>query len=118
MIFNDFFDCYRPLLAKIARSHGVDPDDVPGLAWLAWAEAQASYRPDVGASLAAWCVRKFECFCRRERAQARYGLALDDTEAGCSVGEIAARAGVTPRRVNQIIAEMTKKKNFPADGSF
>lgn len=158
MNFDDFFDRFNPLLAKLARAHGLDIDDLPGLAYLAWHEASASYDPRAGASPATWAVRRFEVLALRERSQGRYGLALDDGDGalpeatlarlsisddqaifdllepepepavakrrffglqgkiidaaldGCSVTEIADRVGVTPRRVNQLIAEMTEKR--------
>lgn len=159
MSFERFLAQHRPLLAKIARIHVLDPDDLPGLSFLAWHEAQATYRPDAGASLETWAVRRFDVLCLRERSQGRYGLDLDDGDAalpeaalsqlsisdeaaifsilepepeqtvaernffglhgkivaaaldGCSVAEIAARARITPRRVNQVIAEMTQKRS-------
>lgn len=159
MIFEEFLTNYHPLLAKIARTHGLAPGDIPGLAYLAWHEASESYRADAGASFSTWSARRFEALCLRERAQGRHGLALDGDNPlpeaalarlsvsedaaifdvlepepelevaersffglhgriidaaldGSNIAQIAERAGVTPRRVNQIIAEMTQKRSI------
>lgn len=156
--FEAFLADYRRRLAKIATIHGIDPGDVPGIAFIAWHEASASYNPGSGAAFTTWAVRRFETLCLRERSQGLYGLALDDELAtvpeaalarlsvsddqaifnvlepepeplvpksyfglqgkiidaaldGCDTAQIAVRAGVTPRRVNQLIAEMTQKRS-------
>jgi len=149
----DFFEFYRKnnsLLKKIALAHGLDGGDIPGTAWLAWHDAGQTYRPDRGATLETWALRRFEHACRRYAAQGRYGAELDAdgddrympivsddaaifaviepeperilqvpssgggmtgeicraAAAGLSVTQIAARVGRTPRRINQIFAQM------------
>lgn len=39
------------------------------------------------------------------------GKIVDAALDGCSIAQIAERAGVTPRRVNQILAEMTQSRS-------